>query len=94
MLHTKSQGHWPFVPEKKIFKGVLPYMGMLVILVMTHVTINICYKFTSLNLRSHHINLSSIGLVVSEKTITIYILMGLQWETLAERSTLTFGTYL
>ena len=20
MLHTKSQGHWPFVPENKIFK--------------------------------------------------------------------------
>ena len=21
MLHTKSKGHWPFVPENKIFKG-------------------------------------------------------------------------
>ena len=27
MLHTKSQGHWPFVPENKIFKGFLIYMG-------------------------------------------------------------------
>ena len=27
MLHTKSQGHWPFVPENKIFKGFLTYMG-------------------------------------------------------------------
>ena len=25
MLHTESQGHWPFVPENKIFKGVLPW---------------------------------------------------------------------
>ena len=29
MLHTKSQGHWPFVPENKIFKGFLTYMGAL-----------------------------------------------------------------
>ena len=27
MLHTKSQGLWPFVPEIKIFKGFLTYMG-------------------------------------------------------------------
>ena len=27
MLHTKSQGHWPFVPENKIFQGLLTYMG-------------------------------------------------------------------
>ena len=27
MLRTKSQGHWPFVPENKIFKGLLTYMG-------------------------------------------------------------------
>ena len=26
MLHTKSQGHWPFVPENKIFKWFLTYM--------------------------------------------------------------------
>ena len=29
MLHTKSQGHWPFVPENKIFKGFLTYMGVV-----------------------------------------------------------------
>ena len=29
MLHTKSQGHWPFVPENKIFKGFLPYKGVV-----------------------------------------------------------------
>ena len=28
-LHTKSQGHKPFVPENKIIKGVLPYMGVV-----------------------------------------------------------------
>ena len=27
MLRTKSQGHWPFVPENKIFKGFLTYTG-------------------------------------------------------------------
>ena len=27
MLHTKSHGPWPFVPENKIFKGFLTYMG-------------------------------------------------------------------
>ena len=29
MLHTKSQDHWPFGPENKIFKGFLPYMGVV-----------------------------------------------------------------
>ena len=30
MLHTKSQGHLSFVPEKKkIFKGYLPYKGVV-----------------------------------------------------------------
>ena len=28
MLYTKSQCHWPMVPEKNIFKGFLPYMGI------------------------------------------------------------------
>ena len=27
MLHTKSQGHWPFVPENKIFEQFLTNMG-------------------------------------------------------------------
>ena len=27
MLHTKALGHLPFVPENKIFKGFLTYMG-------------------------------------------------------------------
>ena len=29
MLHTKSQGHWPFVLENKIFEGFLTYMGVV-----------------------------------------------------------------
>ena len=34
MLHTKFCGNRSAGPEKKIFKGFLPYMGMAAILVM------------------------------------------------------------
>ena len=34
MLHTKFRGNPMPVPEKKIFGGFLPYMGMAAILVM------------------------------------------------------------
>ena len=36
MLHTKFRENWPAGSgeEKKIFEGVLPYMGMTAILVM------------------------------------------------------------
>ena len=34
MLHTKFRGNNLPVPEKKIFKGFLPYMGKAAILVM------------------------------------------------------------
>ena len=34
MLHTKFRGNRPTVPERKIFKGFLPYVGMAAILVM------------------------------------------------------------
>ena len=34
MLHTKFRGIGQPVPEKKIFKGFLPYMGTVAILVM------------------------------------------------------------
>ena len=34
MLHTKFREIGRPVPEKKIFKGFLPYMGMAAILVM------------------------------------------------------------
>ena len=36
MLHTKSQGHWPFVPDNKIFKGFLPYMGVVALTFETY----------------------------------------------------------
>ena len=36
MLHTKSQGHWSFVPENKIFKGFLPYMGAVALTFETY----------------------------------------------------------
>ena len=29
IIHTKSQGHGPFVAENKIFKGFLPFMGVV-----------------------------------------------------------------
>ena len=34
MLHTKFRGNRPAGPEKKIFEGFLPYMGVAAILVM------------------------------------------------------------
>ena len=34
MLHTKFQGHRPFVSRKKTFEEFLPYMVMAAILVM------------------------------------------------------------
>ena len=33
MLHTKSQGHWPFGSRRRYLKG-LTYMGVVAILVM------------------------------------------------------------
>ena len=34
MLHTKFRGNRPTVPERKIFKGFLPFVGTAAILVM------------------------------------------------------------
>ena len=34
MLHIKFRGNRPPVMKKKIFEGVLPYMGVATILVM------------------------------------------------------------
>ena len=53
------------VPEKKIFKGLLPYMGMVAILVMCPAS---CHQiFISLYLKSFIKNLVQMGKVVSEK---------------------------
>ena len=43
MLHTKSQGHWPFVPENKIFKGFFTYMGA-VALTLKLVSLDLTYQ--------------------------------------------------
>ena len=34
MLHAKPQGHWPFGSGEEDFRRVLPYMGVVAILVM------------------------------------------------------------
>ena len=53
------------VPEKKIFKGFLPYMGMAAILVMRPVS---CHQiFISLYLKALIQSLVQIDTVVSEK---------------------------
>ena len=53
------------VPEKKIFKGFLPYVGMVAILVMGPAS---CHQiFVSLYLKAFIENLVQIGKVVSEK---------------------------
>ena len=52
-------------PEKKIFKGLLPYVGMAAILVMGLAS---CHQiFISLNQKAFIKNLIQIGKVVSEK---------------------------
>ena len=52
----------PSVPEKKIFKGFLPYMGMAAILVMGSAS---CHQTPG----SFHKDLVQIGKVVSEKIL-------------------------
>ena len=53
------------VTEKKIFKGFLPYMGMVAILVMLPASFH--QIFISLYLKAFIKNLVQIGKVVSEK---------------------------
>ena len=58
------------VPEKKIFIGFLPYMGMAAILVMSAS----CHQiFISLYLKAFIKNLVQIGKVVSEKTLLEFL---------------------
>ena len=55
----------PPIPEKKIFEGFLPYMGVAAILVMWPVS---CHQiFISLYLKAFIKDLVQIGTVVSEK---------------------------
>ena len=65
MLHTDLWEIGLPVPEKKIFKRFLPYVGMTAILVMGPAS---CHQiFISLYLKAFIKNLVQIGKVVSEK---------------------------
>ena len=78
------------VPEKKIFEGVLPYMGMAAILVMLPAS---CHQiFISLYLKAFIPNLVQIGTVVSEKIQFEFLYV----HDLGPRSkmTLTFNTHI
>ena len=78
------------VPEKKIFEGFLPHMGVVAILVMLPLS---CHQiFISLYLKAFIQNLVQIGTVVSEK---------IQFEVLyvnnlgpRSRNDLTFDTHI
>ena len=64
MLHTKLVEISPPVPEKKIFEGFLPYMGVAYILVMRPAP---CHQiFISLYLKAFIQNLVQNDIVVSE----------------------------
>ena len=65
MLHTKFCGNRLPVPEKKIFKGFLPYMCVAAILIMRPASCN--QIFISLYLKAFIQSLVQIGTVVSEK---------------------------
>ena len=55
MLHTKSQGHWPFVPAKKMFKGFLLYMGAVALtlkLIIAIVSLGLTYQVRTMTLAS------------------------------------------
>ena len=77
------------VPEKKIFKGFLPYMRMAAILVMCSAS---CHQiFISLYLKAFIKNLVQIGKVVSEKIWFEFL-----YTTLGQgqEMTLTFNTHI
>ena len=57
----------PLVPEKKIFEGFLPYMGVVAILVMWPASFH--QIFISLYLKAFIQNLFQIGTVISEKIL-------------------------
>ena len=78
------------VPEKKIFKEFLPYVGMATILVMGPVS---CHQiFISLYLKAFIKKLVQIGKVVSEKTGFHFCM----YKTLGQgqEMTLTFNTHI
>ena len=78
------------IPEKKIFKGVLPYVGMAAILVMGPAS---CHQISiSLYLKAFIKNLVQIGKAVAEKIrfeFCMYTTLGQGQEM-----TLTFNTII
>ena len=89
MLYTKFVEIGPPVPEKKIFEGFLPYMGVAAILIMWPVSCN--HIFISLYLKAFMQSLVQIDTVISEKVqfeICMYTTLGHGQEM-----TLTFNTH-
>ena len=80
----------PPVPEKKIFKGFLPYVGMAAILVKEPAS---CHQiFISLYLKAFIKNLVQIGKVVYEKILFEYLYVNDLGQ--GQELTLTFNTHL
>ena len=61
MLHTKSQGHWPFVPENKIFQGFLTYMSAVTL------TLNLFIAIVSLGL-TYQVRIMTLASTVFKKS--------------------------
>ena len=79
MLHTKSKSVeiGPQVPEKKIFKGFLPYVGTAAILVMGPAS---CHQiFISLYLKAFIQNLVQICKEVYEKILFEFLYVHNLW---------------
>ena len=65
------------VPEKKIFEGLLPYVGMAAILVMGPAS---CHQiFISLYLKAFIQNLVQIGKIVYEKILFEFLYVHNLW---------------
>ena len=80
MLHTKFVGSGPQVPEKKIFEGFLPYLGMAAILIILPAS---CHQiFISLYLKAFIQTLVQISKVVFKKIQFefLYVHMGQDQE--------------
>ena len=60
MRHTKSQGHWPFVPENKIFKGFLTYMSAV------SLTLHLFIAIVSLG-STYQVRIMTLALTVLKK---------------------------
>ena len=78
------------VPEKKIFKGFLPYMGMAAILIIRPAS---CHQsFISLYLKAFIKNLAQISRVVSEKILFEFLYVHNLGP--GQEMTLTFNTHI